>query len=368
MKAIQKSMKGLEGDALAAMEKKLKDTEARMPDPLPALLSVHNDDAKATPIHVLARGEWLNKGQKVGMRPLGILVADTTEEWKTSTPRTALADWLLDPSHPLTARVIVNRIWGGHFGRAIVATQNDFGRMGARPTHPELLDYLATRFVEGGWRLKPLHREILLSNAYQQDSRTPSEAIGHEKDPDNALLWKFSRQRLEAEEIRDAMLAAAGVLNPKAGGPSVIVPVDSELVTLLYKPSQWTVTKDPAEHDRRSIYLMAKRNLRLPFLEVFDAPDLQTSCPRRQSSTHPPQALELLNGDTSNRLAAAFAARLEREAGTSAVKRVDLAYRLTAGRAPTPKERQLALAFLRANPLREFALAMLNLNDFLYVN
>jgi hypothetical protein len=240
--------------------------------------------------------------------------------------------------------------------------------MGARPSHPELLDYLANRLVEEGWRLKPLHREIVLSRTYQQASRTALEQAGMEKDAANALLWKFSRRRLEAEEIRDAMLTAAGALNPKQGGPSVIVPVDPELVNLLYKPSQWAVTPDAGEHDRRSVYLMAKRNLRLPFMEVFDAPDLQISCPRRESSTHAPQALELLNGATSNRLAEAFADRLRREAGASAARQVDLAYRLAAGRAPTVRERQLALAFLRTNPLREFALAMLNLNDFLYVN
>jgi hypothetical protein len=368
MKKIRAAMKGLEGEKLAEMEKKLKDAESRMPELLPVLHSVQNDSEKTTPIHVLARGEWLNKGQRVGARPLGILLREETGEWQTPTPRTALADWILDPAHPLTARVLANRIWAGHFGRGIVATPNDFGRMGTRPSHPELLDYLANRLIEEGWRIKPLHREILLSRTYQQASRTPYEVQAREKDADNALLWKFSRRRLEAEEIRDAMLTAAGVLNPKQGGPSVIVPVDPELVSLLYKPSQWAVTKDVREHDRRSIYLMAKRNLHLPFMEVFDAPDLQISCPRRESSTHAPQALELLNGDTSNRLAGALAERLEREAGASAVKQIDLAYRLTAGRAPTLKERQIALAFLRTNPLREFALAMLNLNDFLYVN
>jgi hypothetical protein len=368
VKAIRSKMRGLKGEELASMEKKLKTVEARMPEPLPVLHSVRNDAEMATPIHVLARGDWLNKGERVGMRPLGILLRDATEEWKTETPRTALADWILEPSHPLTARVIVNRIWAGHFGRGIVSTPNDFGRMGSRPSHPELLDYLANRLIEHGWRLKPLHREILLSATYQQASRSPVETAALEKDADNKLLWKFSRRRLEAEEVRDAMLTAAGVLNPKQGGPSVIVPVDQELISLLYKPSQWAVTKDVREHDRRSVYLMAKRNLRLPFMEVFDAPDLQISCPKRESSTHAPQALELLNGDLSNRVAVALAERLEREAGASAVKQIELAYRLTAGRAPTLKERQLALAFLKANPLREFALAMINLNDFLYVN
>jgi hypothetical protein len=301
------------------------------------------------------------------MRPLGVLLPDGAKEWHPDNPRTALANWIMQPDHPLTARVAVNRIWEYHFGRGIVATPNDFGRMGSGPSHPELLDYLANRFVEEGWHWKPIHREIVLSNTYQQSSKSTLEAAAQTKDSNNELLWKFSRRRLEAEEIRDASLAVAGRLNPKQGGPSIIVPVEKELVTLLYKPSQWAVTPDPLEHNRRSIYLIAKRNLRLPFMEAFDAPDMNTSCARRESSTHAPQALELMNGDLTNRLAVDFAIRLEKEAGASRTKQVDLAYKLAAGRAPTVKERQLALTFLKDQPLREFALAMLNLNAFLYV-
>ena len=368
MKKLRASMRGLKGDALMTMEKRLKEMEAKMPDPLPALYSVSTDPAKATPIHVLARGEHQNKGEKVGMRPLGVLLPDGTPELQTAKPRATLADWILDPEHPLTPRVAVNRIWQFHFGRGIVATPNDFGRMGARPSHPELLDYLSNRFVEGGWTWKPLHREILLSSTYRQSSRSPIVAAAKEKDAENKLLWRYSRRRLEAEELRDAMLSVAGVLNPKQGGPSIIVPVDPELVNLLYKPSQWAVTPDPDEHNRRSVYLMAKRNLRLPFMEVFDSPDLQISCARREQSTHAPQALEMLNGDLTNRLAGAFAERLQKEAGPSRAKQVDLAYRLTTGHPPSVKEAQLARAFLAKEPLREFALAMLNLNKFLYVD
>jgi hypothetical protein len=163
------------------------------------------------------------------------------------------------------------------------------------------------------------------------------------------------------------MLSVAGVLNEKHGGPSILVPVDKELVNLLYKPSQWAVTRDETEHNRRSIYLMFKRNLRLPFMEVFDSPDLQISCARREQSTHAPQALELLNGDLSNRLAASFAARLVKEAGPVKTRQVDLAYRLATGRSPSPRERRISLAYLQEQPLREFALAVLNLNKFLYV-
>jgi hypothetical protein len=172
---------------------------------------------------------------------------------------------------------------------------------------------------------------------------------------------------MDAEQMRDSILLAAGRLNLKEGGPSVIVPVEQELVNLLYKPSQWAVAKDKTEHDRRSIYLLHKRNLRLPMMEVFDAPDLQTSCARRESSTHAPQALELLNGPMANEMAQALASRLDREAKTASAQ-VDLAYRLAAGRMATVKEKRLALEYLKKNPLREFALAIFNLNAFLYIN
>jgi hypothetical protein len=212
-----------------------------------------------------------------------------------------------------------------------------------------------------------MHRLILNSNTYRQASSTVN-AMAAEKDPENKLLWKFTRRRLDAEEIRDAMLSVSGKLNEKAGGPSVMVPIDKGLVNALYKPSQWAPPKDPAEYDRRSVYLIAKRNLHLPFMEVFDAPDFLVSCPRRETSTHAPQALELLNGDLSNQQAEALMNRLQAEAGPDPRKQVDLAYRLVAGRPPNPKELQQSLAFLKTQSHREFALAMLNLNAFLYVN
>src|SRR5207249_236313 len=154
-------------------------------------------------------------------------------------------------------------------------------------------------------------------------------------DPENRLLWRFQQRRLSAEEIRDAMLAVCGRLNPRRGGPSVMVPVDSELVQLLYKPAQWEVSRNPADYDRRSIYLIAKRNLRLPFMETFDQPPLLTSCGRRETSTHAPQALEMLNGRLSNELAEAFAQRLEKETGGERARIVERAYWLAVGRPPT---------------------------------
>jgi hypothetical protein len=348
---------------------KIEAMQDRMPPPLPAIYTVANDPAKKTAIHLLARGEYQHKGDRVGMRPLGVLLPDGAPELPEDTPapRLELAKWITHPDHPLTARVMVNRIWHYHFGRGLVSTPNDFGRMGARPSHPELLDYLANEFVRSGFRVKHMHRLILNTNTYRQAS-SPRNAAAEEKDPENKWLWKFNRRRLEAEEIRDAMLAVSGSLNLKAGGPSVMTPIEKELIAALYKPAQWQVHKDPREHDRRSIYLLAKRNLRLPFMEVFDAPDLQVSCPRRESSTHAPQALELLNGAFSNQQAERFAARLEREAGARADRQVELAFRLVTGRPPGPRELALALNYLATGSRREFALAMFNLNAFLYVN
>ncbi|MES1260415.1 MAG: DUF1553 domain-containing protein, partial [Acidobacteriota bacterium] len=277
-----------------------------------------------------------------------------------------------DKQNPLTARVMVNRIWEYHFGRGIVATPNDFGRMGERPLNPELLDYLANEFIAGGWSVKRLQKRILMSNTYRQSSRPPRP--GNDKDQDGRYLSRFPRQRLDAEQIRDAMLAVAGQLNPKQGGPGVMVPIDKGLVQALYKPSQWVPAKDPAEYNRRSVYLIYKRNLELPFMQAFDAPDMAGSCPRRESSTHAPQALELLNGDLANGMAKALAARLLAEAGPDHRKQIRLTWQLAAGRSPGPEELRLAMQFLnvdRANEAKareQFALAVFNLNSFLYVN
>ncbi|MCA9060297.1 MAG: DUF1553 domain-containing protein, partial [Planctomycetaceae bacterium] len=263
-------------------------------------------------------------------------------------------------------RVIVNRIWQYHFGTGLVATANDFGTHGARPSHPELLDWLATSLVDNGWQLKPLHRLIVLSNTYRQSTHPANDAIAT-ADPENRLLSHFSRRRLSGEEIRDAMLAATDRLNRKIHGPSVITPVEPAMVELLYNPTQWVVTKDPSEFNRRSIYLIAKRNLRLPFMDTFDAPTLQASCPQRSESTHAPQALELLNGAFTNEMAAAFAARLNRECDGDHARIVERAFRIAIGRDPTAHEEQLSMEFLADGPLEEFALAIFNLNDFVYV-
>jgi hypothetical protein len=357
-----------EGEKRAKLNEEIEALENTLPPHPPTIPSIHNDPAQRTEIHVLKRGEWEKKGDAVAPRPLSVLVASGLAELPVDcpNPRTALARWLTEPNHPLTARVMVNRLWQHHFGAGLVRTANDFGFNGERPSHPELLDWLAAELIKSGWRLKHIHRLIVLSSAYQQSSRGPAPALADQVDPENRFLWRFNQRRLSAEEIRDAMLAASGELNPRVGGPSVMVPVDPELVRLLYKPAQWDVAREAAEHRRRSIYLIAKRNLRLPFMETFDQPPLLTSCGRRESSTHAPQALEMLNGQLANGLAEAFARRLETEArGRRQI--VERAYGLAIGRPPTARERSLANAFLEEQPLKEFALALFNLNAFLYV-
>jgi hypothetical protein len=357
------------GAAKETLEKKLAEAERALPPPLPTLSTVKEMETERTAVHVLKRGLADKKGKRVEPGyPAALAAAPELPPEAKRNPRMALAHWLTDPDHPLTTRVFVNRVWHYHFGRGLVETPNDFGVNGSPPSHPELLDHLANEFVRSGMRLRTLHRLIVFSSTYRQSSRPADAAASRQKDPGNRLLGRFPRRRLSAEEIRDGMLAVASRLNLKAGGESVVVPVEKDLVDLLYDPTQWKVTADPREHDRRSIYLLAKRNLRLPFGQAFDQRDLQTSCPRRETSTHALQALELMNGKTANRLAEALAERLRREAGADHEKQVELAYMLAAGRAPTATEKRAAMDFLGGQSLREFALAVLNINAFLYVD
>ena len=346
---------------------RLEAIDEQIPTPPAAMYAVRNEVKEMTPIHLLAAGDYRNKGAQVGMRPPGVLLAEETPELPLASgkPRQRLAEWITDAANPLPARVMVNRIWGYHFGRGIVGTPNDFGKMGLKPTHPELLDWLANEYVRGGWRMKPLHRMLMTSAAYRQSSGPGAgTAAGAAKDPENKLLWRMNRRRLAAEEIRDSMLAVSARLNAKAGGPSVMVQIDEELIRDLKRPQYWLTTRDRREHDRRTIYLIYKRNLILPFNQVFDSPDTLLSCARRDQSTHAPQALELLNGTLSNDLAVSFAKRLTGD-------KVEQAFRLATGRGPNPRERQLSKRYLDdpdPTAVTEFALSLFNSNAFLYVD
>jgi hypothetical protein len=357
------------GDQEKATIAKIRAFEKELPEPIPMVSSVRNDFEKQTPIHVLKRGEWSMPLDQVLPNPPTVLPisSSTLSSASDSTPRMALAEWLVDRQNPLTARVIANRLWQYHFGRGIVPSPNDFGRNGRPPSHPELLDYLASRLIQNDWQLKQVHRMILLSSSYRQSSSTVKATEYRELDPENSLLWRFHRRRLSAEEIRDSMLMVSGELNSEIAGQSIMLPVDEQLVKQLYKTSQWKVTEEHSQQARRSIYLIAKRNLRLPFMEAFDQPTLQSSCACREASTHAPQALELLNGTISNELADRFSARLARLAPGDHEKQIELAFRIATGRLPTLEERQLSKSFLESGAHREFALAIFNINAFLYV-
>lgn len=288
--------------------------------------------------HVLIRGNPHRHGAEVGPAVPAVVASNQPRfpeaSDRTSRRRTGLAQWIASPDNPLTARVIVNRVWQQHFGAGLVRTPSDFGLMGELPTHPELLDWLADWFThEGGWSLKRLHRLLLGSAAWRQGRAGPAEA-----DPENRLLSHLPHRRLEAEAIRDSVLAASGRLNPKRYGPAMFPAIPEAAVEAntdrqsVWKPS------DETEASRRTIYAFIKRGLVVPMLEVFDLCDTVNSTSRRPVTTVAPQALTLFNGDFVNQQARHFADRLEREAGANAVRQIELAYRLALARRPTAAE------------------------------
>jgi uncharacterized protein DUF1553/uncharacterized protein DUF1549 len=353
-----------------ALLARLERSKKAAPPTLPTARGIDEPGPKAPPTYFLKRGEYTARGPAVEPSFPAVLataapaIAPTAE---TTGRRRALADWLTRPDHPLTARVIVNRLWQGHFGRGLVGTSSDFGRMGDEPSHPELLDRLATELVERGWSLKAMHRLIVTSATYRQSSK-PTAA--RNADPENLLLARQNRRRLDGEAIRDALLAAAGRLNPALGGPAVFPPLPPELTKLSSKGAIWPVSVEVADQNRRSLYIFVRRNLRFPFFEAFDRPDTNASCPKRPVTTIAPQALSLLNSPLSSEAAHALAARAEREAGPSLDARIERAYLITLGRRPEDAERALARGFLsaRSSSFADFCLALMNLNEFVYVD
>ncbi|HBY62773.1 MAG TPA: hypothetical protein DEH78_23360, partial [Solibacterales bacterium] len=285
--------------------------------------------------------------------------------------RSALAAWLTSPEHPLTARVMVNRIWQLRMGAGLVATPNDYGLLGSRPTHPALLDWLTAEFIAKGWSVKALDRLILTSSSYRQSAAL--DPLKAKIDPENKLYWRAHRRRLEAEHLRDTILATAGTLNLKMGGKPVRVPIEQEIYDIIFTEDEpdnlWPLDPDSSEYNRRSIYLLNKRTVRLPMLANFDQPDAMSSCPSRPVSTHALQALNLFNSDFMAQQSKAFAARLEGVCrGQGRDCRIDAAYRIALARPPRPVELQMARAFLGGQgTLADFTLAMLNRNEFVYV-
>lgn len=261
----------------------------------------------------------------------------------SSGRRTALANWIADPRNALTARVFVNRVWAQYFGKGIVETVSDFGRAGTRPVNPELLDYLAGGFVKSGWSVKQLHRQILLSSVYRQASDYRDDV--HQADPKNELLAVFPRRRLDAEQIRDSLLAASGKLVDKIGGPSVLPPLPRG-VDEAGRGGDWDASTNVEDHNRRSLYVFVKRTLPYPLLESFDMAASQTVHSKREVTTSSLQALNLINDELVFQWSKALAKRVIADAGESDKARLDRLYAILYARKPDRFERDAAFAFL----------------------
>ncbi|HKI20102.1 MAG TPA: PSD1 and planctomycete cytochrome C domain-containing protein [Isosphaeraceae bacterium] len=326
--------------------------------------------------HILLRGNPNLRGDAVEPGVPAVLADPAPTFTDGPGKRRALADWLTDPRNPRTARALVNRLWQYHFGQGIVPTSNDFGGLGEPPSHPELLDWLAAEFMDGGWSIKKIHRLIVLSSAYRMSSRGSTRGLA--VDPSNRWLWRFPMRRLTAEEIRDAILCASGTLNLKAGGPSVYPPIPRAVLSGQSVPGQGWTTSPPRDASRRSVYVHIKRSLLVPILAVHDAADTDTSCPVRYTTTVPTQALGFLNGEFSNEQAAHLALRIRRESRGSIESQVRRAIRLTTAREPTSEDVYADVDFIRKlttgaqlEPevaLKQYCLLLLNANEFVYLD
>jgi hypothetical protein len=367
------------------LEKQLAAVQPGRPAPLPTAMAVTDVGRQGPPVHRLLGGDWRKPRERI--EPafpdfLGSGKATALPTENSTGMRSTLAGWLTGREHPLTARVIVNRLWQFHFGVGIVATPSDFGVQGLQPTHPELLDWLASELMENGWSLKHLHRLMVLSASYRQDSLVDPENPKHTRalavDRENTLLWHARRRRLEGEAVRDVMLQAAGDLNLQMLGPSAKPRLPEQLSKYAWKPDDRV-----QDQNRRSIYVYAKRNLRFPLFDAFDQPDLHNSCGRRLSTTTAPQALYLLNSAFTHQQAGMLATRLLDRHGNKDEALVGEAYRTLWGRPATDDEVRLAVRFIntqsalarpngqptgRTAAVTDFCHALLNTNEFLFID
>ena len=378
------------------LRKKLGEFASLHPGPLPMTIGMGDLGEAAPPTFLLSRGSYEKPKEETPPGFLQILSptpAKITPMNGSSGRRAALAKILTDTNNPLTARVIVNRIWHYHFGKGIVGTPSDFGSKGEPPTNPKLLDWLASEFMASGWSMKKMHRIILTSATYQQSSLWREDA--GRLDPENKLLWRYPRHRLEGEPIRDSALAVAGLLNTKMGGPSSF----PELPDGMPAPrGGWKVNSDPSERNRRSVYVFVRRNTRYPMFDAFDMPDPHESCSRRNVTTSPIQALTMLNSKLTLEWAQSFAARVLDSAGDNLDKQIAAAYELAFSRKPSTGETQTAKSFfarqrqiiaerkaadeelalppilsasvdeVHAATLVDFCHSLFNANEFVYVN
>jgi mono/diheme cytochrome c family protein len=306
--------------------------------------------------HVLTRGSPTRPGEVVEPAVPAVLVTQQPEFLPqgehTSLRRLSLARWMADEQHPLTARVIVNRVWQHHFGVGLVSTANDFGLMGAAPSHPELLDWLAHWFMhDAQWSLKKLHRLMLTSRAWQS-----------RKSADSVVRYR----RLEVEAIRDSILAVSGTLNSKRSGPGMRPPIPQAAIEANTDKDKVWKPSDEAEASRRSIYVLVKRGLIVPMFETLDLADTVSSCPQRAVTTVAPQALTMFNGEFVIQQATHWATRLRREAGADPAEQIRLAYRLALCREPNATELEVMTGFLQSESLEQLCRVIFNLNEFVY--
>jgi hypothetical protein len=348
------------------------------------LSAVSENGATPEPLAIHKRGSPQNLGDPVVPAYPAVLSAATAPvpaqivpRGKTSSGRRlALAEWMVRPENPLVSRVLVNRLWQHHFGRGIVPSSNEFGRLGETPSHPELLDYLAHRFVQNGWSLKAMHRLLMNSEAYQRSSTASPESLA--KDPDNRLLWRYPMRRLTAEELRDSLLTASGTLRLDPFGPPVYPPLPAAVLETQSRPGAGWPKQTSEQSARRSVYVHVKRSLSVPLLSNHDQATTDSPCAMRFTSTVPTQALGMLNSEFMEEQASLFAKRLQREAGDTPEAQIRRGLQLAFQRPPAPKEIALCLTTLRKfqtelqlppqEALQRVALLLLNSNEFLYLD
>ncbi len=347
---IDRYLKDADRDHRNQLESDIRGLESQIAPYDPVAEAISEDNKAGVTEHLLLRGNLLTPGPEVKPGFIAALIGGEEKpadiappaNGHTSGRRAALANWLGSRDNPMTARVMVNRLWQHHFGRGIVASPSDFGRNGDRPSHPELLDWLAMQFMDQGWSLKKMHRLMLLSNTYQMSSKL--DPIALKADPYNALLWRMNRIRLEGEPLRDSILAVSGRLNPTMAGPSVYPKISDEVLST-GSTHKWGSSTE-ADGLRRTIYVFQRRSLVLPIVEAFDGADMANTCPRRGVTTIAPQALALFNGDFTRTEAGFFAERVRKDAGDDRSKQIDRAYQIALCRRPTAAQKQTALDFL----------------------
>jgi len=369
---------------------KLKKSKER---PEWSIMALTDAGAKPRATRILWRGDVKNVGPEVAPGVPAALAREqltlptTAADAKTTGRRRALAEWIASPRNPLTWRVVVNRIWQHHFGAGIVATPSNFGRSGAAPTHPELLDYLAQEMIDGGGSWKTLHRRIVTSATYRRSATASAEAVARARtvDPENRLMWRSRRHRLEAEALRDSILAVAGTLNEQVGGPGIKPRIRPELLDASQR-NKWPVVKQEGpEHRRRSVYIYVKRQLPFPMLELFDQPNTSQTCERRDENVIPTQALVLMNDEFVADQAAKFADRTRNAAASDVPEQVRQAIRIALGREASTEEVAETVEYLAGRTafyrgerrsaadaeraaLIDFCHVLFNSNEFAYVD